>query len=162
MKRACIAFVDATRARICEYDERNAAGHEMNEIADLVNPGRRHIASMFEDETGGTRTGGGGSQSTATDDHRQHFVGERDQKFAHDVVKELERIVGERKLTQVVIVAGPKLLGDLRKCDAPLRRDGLHLDEVERDIAQLSNAQLHDHLSQLGLIPPRQRIAAAR
>jgi protein required for attachment to host cells len=162
MKRACIAFVDATRARICEYDERNAAGHEMNEIADLVNPGRRHIAEVFEDETGGNRSGGGGSQNTATDDHRQGFVGQRDQKFARDVVTELERIVGERQLTHVVIVAGPRLLGDLRKYDAPLRRAGLHLDEVERDIAQLSNAQLHDHLAQLGIIPARQRIAAAR
>jgi Protein required for attachment to host cells len=162
MKRACIAFVDATRARICEYDERNAAGHEMNEIADLVSPGRRHIGEVFEDEIGGNRTGGGGSQSTATDDHRQHFVGQRDQKFARDIVSELERIVGERQLTHVVIVAGPRLLGDLRKYDAPLRREGLQLDEVERDIAQLSNAQLHDHLAQLGLIPPRQRIAAAR
>jgi hypothetical protein len=43
-----------------------------------------------------------------------------------------------------------------------LRRDGLKLDEVDRDLAQLSNAQLHDHLAQLGIIPPRQRIAAAR
>jgi protein required for attachment to host cells len=162
MKRACIAFVDATRARICEYDERNAAGHEMSEIADLVNPGRRHINAVFEDETGGNRSGGGGSQSTATDDHRQGFVGERDQKFAREVVTELERIIGERQLTHVVIVAGPRLLGDLRKYDASLRREGLQLDEVERDIAQLSNAQLHDHLAHLGLIPPRQRVAAAR
>jgi protein required for attachment to host cells len=134
----------------------------MNEITDLVNPGRRHINAVFEDETGGNRTGGGGSQSTATDDHRQHFVGERDQKFARDIVTELERIAGDRHLTHVVIVAGPRLLGDLRKYDAPLRRDGLQLDEVERDIAQLSNAQLHDHLAQLGIIAPRQRIAAAR
>ena len=76
--------------------------------------------------------------------------------------KSIERIVGERQLTHIVIVAGPRLLGDLRKYDAPLRREGLQVDEVERDIAQLSNAQLHDHLAQLGLIPPRQRIAAAR
>jgi protein required for attachment to host cells len=162
MKRACIAFVDATRARICEYDERNAAGHEMNELADLVNPGRRHISAVFEDETAGNRSGGGGMQSTATDDHRQGFVEQRDQKFAREVIGEIERLVAEKQFTHIVIVAGPKLLGDLRKYDAPLRRDGLHLDEVDSDIAQRSNAQLHDHLAQLGIIPPRQRIAAAR
>jgi protein required for attachment to host cells len=162
MKRACIAFVDVTRARICEYDDRKAAGHEMNEIADLVNPGRRHIAEVFEDEIGGNRSGGGGTQNTATDDHRQGFVGERDQKFARDIVGELDRIVREGSFTHLVVVAGPRMIGELRRYDAVLRRDGLKLDEVDRDIAQLSNAQLHDHLAAMGIIPPRQRIAAAR
>lgn len=162
MKRACIAFVDATRARICEYDERNSPGHELNEVTDLVNPGRRHIAEVFEDETGGNRTGGGGAQSTATDDHRRNFVDERDSKFAREVVGALDKMVREQQFTQVVVVAGPRILGELRRHDAPLRREGLTLDEVERDITQLSNAQLHDHLAQLGVISPRARIAAAR
>ena len=61
-----------------------------------------------------------------------------------------------------VVVAGPRMLGELRKHDSPLRREGLQLDEIERDLAWQSNAQLHDHLAQMGVIPPRQRMAAAR
>lgn len=166
MKRACIAIVDATRARICEYDERSAAGHELNEIADLVSPGRRHVGEMFAEEVGGNRLGGGDTKAhthqQATDDHRQAYVGQRDQKFARDIVAELDRIVREGAFTHVVVVAGPRMIGDLRRYDAVLRREGLQLDEVDRDLAQLGSAQIHDHLAQLGLIPPRQRIAAAR
>lgn len=162
MKRACIAIVDVTRARICEYNERNAAGHELTEIADLVSPGRRHIGAVFEEDIAGNRTGGGSTQKTSTDDHREAFIGQRDQKFAREVVGELDRLVKEGAFTHVVIVAGPRMLGELRKHDGVLRRDGLQIDEMDRDIAQLDSARVHDYLAQAGIIPPRARIAAAR
>jgi len=165
MNRACIAIVDVTRARICEYDVRHAAGDELREIADLLNPGRRHLSEMFEESIPGERGSDLGTRTNhqrGTDDHRQQFVESRDHKFARDIVGELDRIVREGAYTNLVIVAGPRMLGELRRYDAPLRRDGLQLDEIERDLAWQSTAQLHDHLAQLGIIPRRQRIAAAR
>lgn len=165
MNRACIAIVDVTRARVCEYDVTAAAGGELREIADLVNPGRRHISDMFETDIPGERGSDLGVRSNhqqGTNDHRQQFVESRDAKFARDVVSQLERIVREGAFANLVVVAGPRMLGELRKHDGALRRNGLHLDEIERDLAWQSNAQLHDHLAQLGVIPPRQRVAAAR
>jgi protein required for attachment to host cells len=166
MKRACIAIVDVTRARICEYDERGEAGQELTEIADLISPGRRHVGELFETEIPGERGGdsGGPEHQQGTDDHRRGFVDHLDHKFAHDVVGEIDRLVKAGAFTHLIVVAGPRMLGDLRRYDAPLRREGLALviSEVERDLAGLSNAQLHDHLAQLGIIPPRQRLAAAR
>ena len=165
--RACIAIIDATRARICEYDERNTAGKELTEIHDLVNPGRRHIAEVFEDTEGGERLGGGnsagvGTHQQATDDHRQDFVNTRDDKFARDIVAEIDRIVRGGAFTQLVIVASPHMLGALRKHADPLRRDGLELREIDRDLGGMSDAQVVDHLAHAGIVAPRRRIAAAR
>jgi protein required for attachment to host cells len=165
--RACIAIIDATKARICEYDERNAAGHELTELTDLVNPGRRHVAAMFEDTEAGERQGGGnmagkGTHQQATDDHRQQFVNTRDDKFARDVVAEIDRIVRGGAFTHLVIVAAPHMLGEFRKHADVLRRDGLKLDEIDRDLGGMNDAQLHDYLAQAGIVAPRRRIAAAR
>ncbi len=165
--RACIAIIDATRARICEYDERKAAGQELTEIHDLVDPGRRHLAEVFEDTVGGERLGGGnsagkGTHQQATDDHRQQFMNSRDDKFAREVIAEVDRIVRDGAFTHVVIVAAPHMLGELRKHADVLRRDGLKLDELDRDLGGMNDTQVHDHLAQAGIVAPRRRIAAAR
>jgi protein required for attachment to host cells len=163
MKRACIAIVDVTRARICEYDERKAAGQELTEIADLVSPGRRHVGQLMKSELGGGRTGGlDGAHAQTTDDHRQGFVEKKDLLFAREIVGELDKVVRAGAFEHLVVVAGPRMLGELRKYDAPLQRDGLRIEVIERDLAWQTQAQLHDHLAQLGIIPPRQRVAAAR
>lgn len=165
MNRACIAIVDVARARICEYDVRRSPGDELTEIADLVNPGRRHIGDTFEESVPGERGSDLGVRSNhqqATNDHRTQFAESRDDKFAREVVGQLERIVREGAFGNVVIVAGPRMLGELRKHESSLRRAGLQFDEIERDLAWQSNAQLHDHLAQMGIIPKRHRMAAAR
>lgn len=62
----------------------------------------------------------------------------------------------------LVIVAAPRMLGELRTHGDVLRRDGLELDEIDRDLGGLSDAQRYDHLAQAGIVAPRRRIAAAR
>jgi protein required for attachment to host cells len=160
--RACIAIIDTTRARICEYDERNAPGEELHEVQDLLNPGRRHIGAMFEQSQSSERTGSSDSHQQATDDHRGGYVDSRDQKFARDIVEAIERIVLGGSFKHLVLVAPPHMLGELRKYDDVLRREDLKLDEVERDLGGLSNSQLHDHLAHAGILGPRKRVAAAR
>jgi len=165
MNRACIAIVDVTRARICEYDVGRSPGDELKEIADHVNPGRRHLSETFENSVPGERGSDLGVRSNhqqATNDHRTQYAESRDGRFAREVVGELERIVREGAFGHLVVVAGPRMLGELRKHDSVLRRDGLVLDEIERDLAWQSNAQLHDHLARMGVIAKRQRMAAAR
>lgn len=160
--RACIAIIDTTRARICEYDDTKAPGLELTEFLDIVNPGRRHLSAMFEDSEAGERQGGAGGHQQATDDHRQQFANSRDDKFARNVVAEVDRIVRGGAFTQVVIVAAPHILGELRKYDDCFRRDGLKLDEIDRDLVGMSDAQIHDYLAQAGIVAPRRRMAAAR
>jgi protein required for attachment to host cells len=176
MKRACIAIVDATRARVYHYEEESEPGNELREVKDLVNPGRRlKTGEMFSERPslakhGGlnrsTRARGDRSDSavpgTTYDDHRFAHLEEMDAKFAKHIVDEIDAYIREQKLPQLILVASPKMLGALRKANGVLHRDTLALEEVTRDLTNLTQAQLHDQLAGHGLIQPRQRLVMAR
>ena len=159
MKRSCIAVVDAARARLYTYQEDPA--QELREVADLVNPGRRLRASELFSDTRPGSDRGIGERGFTFDDHRDAHVDNMDLQFAREVVAEIDRIVREGAYGHVIVVASPKMLGDLRKLDGVLRRSDLVLDEIPRDLAKLTSPQLHDKLAELKLIPPRQRLTAA-
>jgi protein required for attachment to host cells len=177
MKRACIAVVDATRARVYHYEEESEPGSELREIKDLVNPGRRlKPGEMFSESRPSVATHGGlhrstrargdrsdaGVRGTTYDDHRFAHIDEMDSKFAKHIVDELDAYVREHKLPNLILIASPKMLGVLRKANGVLHRDGLALEEVTRDLTNLTGAQLHDQLAGSGLIQPRQRLVMAR
>lgn len=170
MKRACIAVVDAAHARIYTYDQTtdqtthpDRAGAEFNhrtlhEEIDLVNPGRRGHDLFSTTKPGIKRSVSGGG---TTDDHREAHLDQLqlEHKFAKQVIEEVNRLVRERGFAHVIVVATPKMLGELRSLDAALRRPELVLEYIERDLARLTSPQIHDHLAQLRLIAPRPRPA---
>src|SRR5437762_2350966 len=94
MYRACIAIVDATRARLFTFErstEPDAMREALHEHIDLVNPARRHPGELFADRRpGSNRTGG--LQSTF-DDHRRGHIDNLDAEFARTVVGELLRLL---------------------------------------------------------------------
>jgi protein required for attachment to host cells len=176
MKRACIAVVDAARARIFNYDEDASPGDELREVHDLSNAGRRLKGSeMFSEARPGLassgsqrRTGANGNRSdsgvpgSAYDDHRAAHVDELDSRFAKEVVDTIDQIVREQKLVYCVLVAPPKMLGTLRRCNGILHRADLETQEVARDLTTVTQAQLHDQLAALDILAPRQRLKIAR
>src|ERR1051325_3461223 len=101
MKRACIAVVDAVRARLYTYQDES--GQPLAEVADLVNPGRR----------------------LTLDEPRDAHVDEMDLQFAKDIVGEIDKIVRTGAYGHVIVVASPRMLGDLRKVDGVLHRPDL-------------------------------------
>jgi protein required for attachment to host cells len=157
MKRACIAVVDAARARLYTYEQdTEASANELREVIDLANGARRlRPYDLFADSGHGPGTPG-----HSFDDHRSAHVEDMDEKFAKDVVAEIDRIMREGAFEHVIVAASPNMLGDLRKCDSVLHRDGVIVDEIPSDLAKLTAPQLHDHLAQLKLLPPRQRPGA--
>ena len=167
MKRACIAIVDAARARLYTYQEDSIPGREMREIRDLSNVGRRMKAGDMFSETrpasGGLgRPGHGAVPNSGKDDHRDDHIEMMDAKFAKEIVEELDRIIRAEAYGHLVLVAAPKMLGELRKANGSLNRNGMVVEEVPRDFANLNVAQLHDHLASLDLSPSRQRRTIAR
>jgi protein required for attachment to host cells len=162
MKRACIAIVDATRARIYTYDPAESNGvhaasdRTLHEEVDLVNPGRRGHDLFSTTKPGIERIAPGGG---TTDDHREAHFDQLERNFARQIIEEVDRIAGERAFTRVVLVTPPRMLGHLRKVDAALHRAGRSLEYVERDLARLTSAQIHDHLAELRIISPRRRPA---
>ena len=167
MKRACIAIVDAARARLFTYQEDADPGQELREVRDLTNPGRRLKQSEMFSETRPAlgqsgRPGPSGEPGSAKDDHRDDHVSNMDMKFAKEVVEEVERLVRLEAYGRVILIAAPKMLGELRKANGSLKRNGMIVDEIPRDLANLTTTQLHDHLASLDMIPGRQRLKMAR
>lgn len=167
MKRACIAIVDAARARLYTYQEDATPGREMREIRDLTNAGRRMKAGDMFSETrpasGGLgRPGQSAVPNSGKDDHRDDHIEMMDSKFAKEVVEEVEKVIREEGYNYLILIAPPKMLGELRKANGLLKKNGLVVDEVPRDLANLSATQLHDHLASLDMIPGRQRLNLAR
>lgn len=160
MKRACIAIVDAARARIYTYDQTTGAGQStpagaLHEAIDLVNPGRRGHDPYSTTKPGVKRSAPG---SGTTDDHRDAHVDELDRRFARHVVSEIDRIAREQAYDRVLLVASPAMLGELRGVDRALRPE-LQVEYIARDLARLTSPQIHDHLAQLRLVAPRRPVA---
>jgi protein required for attachment to host cells len=159
MKRACIAIVDAAHARIYTYQQIEEQEPTLHEERDLVNPGRQ-AGDLYSDTKPGNRWQEGGRGST--DDHRNGNLAMRDGKFAKEVIDEVEKIVKEQGFGHVILVASPKMLGQLRQHEAALRRGDIVVDEIAQDLAWLTSPQVHDHLADMKLIDPRPRATFPR
>lgn len=167
MKRACIAIVDASRARLYAYQEDADPGRELREIRDLVSPGRRMRDSELFTESrpplapsgqmGPNRSGG-----PAKDDHRDDHRAMMDTKFARLIVEEVDKLIRAEGFGHLIMISAPKMLGELRKANGVLKRNGLVVDEIARDLTNLTGTQLHDHLASLDMLPGRQRLKMAR
>lgn len=178
MKRALIATIDASRARLFAYDEDADPAGQLRELRDLVSIDRPHHVrdAVSSTEPGrslaadGAAPGKGkgahgsttGYERSATVDHRDAKMGELDLKFAKYVVEQIEEVVNQDGYHHLILAAPPKMLGQLRKADGVLHRADLRVDDLTQELARLSVAELHDHLAAQGLIPPRRRLAAAR
>ncbi|MDX2092258.1 MAG: host attachment protein [Kofleriaceae bacterium] len=164
MKRACIAIVDGSSARIYMYTDGDGAQPSLTEYRDLANPGRRaRDEALFSTTKPGSRgQNGGAGPRGSTDDHRDAHRAVQDAEFAQYVVDQLDTIAKDEKIGHVILVASPKMLGHLRKCDAQLRKHGINVDEIERDLARLTLPQIHDHLAAMHVIEPRGRAAFER
>lgn len=160
MKRALIAIADAAHARLYTY-QHDADSQEFVEEMDLVSAGRRAKDSeLFTESSPGTR-GSVGARG-GVDDHRDAHRDEMDSKFAAQVTKEIERLAKERGLGHVICVTPPRMLGVLRPHFEQMRKHGLLVDELERDLSQMTNPQIHDHLAQAAVIEPRRRAVQPR
>lgn len=157
MYRACIALVDAARARLFTIDritEGEETREELVERADLVNPQRRRRPSeLFSD----TRPGSGrvGRLQYGLDDHRDRNIAQLDEKFARMVMANLRELIDERPTQRVIVCASPRMLGKLRASAPGILPDEMPVDELASDLVKLSAANLRAELASRGLLPPR-------
>jgi protein required for attachment to host cells len=169
MKRACIATIDAARAKLYTYQEDAQPGRELVEARDLTNPGRRlKDSEVFSESRPALKPSGlvgpDISGGPGNDDHRDDHIAMMDQKFAKEIVQELDKLARTGGYGHLILIAPPKMLGALRKANGALKRSGVVVDELPNDLSNLTTAQLHEHLASQGMIPSRQRagLSAAR
>ena len=149
MKPVCIAIVDAAHARLYSYQGDPPV---FREVKDLINPGRRG-----KDRDLFTSTQPGGRNGNVADDHRENHRSQWDLEFAKQIVEECHDLARTRGYAHVIFVSSPRMLGELRQVSAPLRRAGVMIDELSRDLAGLTSPQIHDRLADAHLIDPRAR-----
>lgn len=132
MYRACIAIVDASRARLFTFErisDSNGMRENLIEQRDLISPERRD-----------------------RDTHRDAHTEEIEKRFAHRVVDQIADVVRTPETRRLIICASPHMLGELR--DARRTQfDKLEIEEVARDLVNLSPAALREHLAAYGVLP---------
>jgi protein required for attachment to host cells len=156
MYRACIAIIDATRARFFTYDrEVGADGNrdDLFERTDLVNPARRlRPSELFSDSRpGSSRTG---HLQYAFDDHRDYHIAQLDAGFARTAMAALRELLDERVPNRVILCASPRMLGHLRIAAEGILPPGLVIEELARDLSKLSAARIREQLTAAHLLPP--------
>jgi protein required for attachment to host cells len=150
MYRACIAIVDATRARLFQFERTSTPEglhDQLTEVTDLVNPTRRLRPSELFSDSGP----GGGHSGYNFDDHREEHVTQIDAEFAGSIAVELARLV--TGVDRMIVCASPRMLGQLREVTKKLHRPGLIVDELPRDLVKLTPPQLREQLASYGLLP---------
>lgn len=154
MTRACIVTIDAARARIFLYNGQAKPGFELVEYKDMDNPGRRLRAAEMPSEP----------EPVGAQDGDRNAHGEMtDTQFTREAFEVLEVILREKQVAHLIVCAAPRMMGVVRaEGNGVLKRPELKVDEITSNLSTLTEAALHDHLAQQGLIPPRARLAMAR
>ena len=161
MKRACIAIVDGAMARLYSYELLDGEAPRLEEQKTLENAqARQKDEEAFSNTKPGSRFQEGGRGST--DDHRNAQRAQHSTLFAREIVDECARISKDLAIGHVILIASPKMLGALRQYEDQLTKVGIVIDEIQRDLTNLSGAQLHDHLASMNVIEPRERLGFAR
>jgi protein required for attachment to host cells len=157
MYRACIAVVDATRARLFTLDcliDGADTHEELVEHTEVANPQRRwHSGEPLSDALPGSSRVG--PLQYAFDDHRDHHMSQLDETFARTVMATLRELIDEHPTERVIVCASPRMLGKLRSAAPGILPRDLTFDEVPRDLVKLAPAAVRAELSSQCLLPPR-------
>jgi protein required for attachment to host cells len=149
MNDCCVVVADAARARLylLEKAEDLTAGLRLVEKADLADT--TYLARGTE--APGVRS----ERNTNRQSGPVHPYGEKrrvhrlvlEDRFAHDVAREAEKLMRGRKQGVVVLVAEPRMLGLLRE---PLRsalKEHIELKELAKDYMHLAPTDLQKRLN---------------
>jgi protein required for attachment to host cells len=153
----CIVVVDGTRARVFTLEGGAAApGPDLVEHEDLANPEHKLAG---RDKYSTTRTGSNlnpqKGPSHGYDDHRDKEEREHERRFAQEVANHAVSLAQRQHVNHLVVVAEKRMLGLLRKALVLPAKSGIEVHELAKDLTQLTPTELHAHLAEAGLVPPR-------
>lgn len=159
MAKVGIITADAARARFITAeileDSDTEGSPRMLEHATLDNPlGESRQRDEFSDRPSRKPSGAGPRGALpATDDHRERHEQEDERRFAQRIVEEAQRFVAAHHPGTLVLAAGPRLLGVLRKELGERRWQGLEVHEFADDLSSHPLPKLRDALTRRGILP---------
>ncbi len=144
MTRILVLVAESSRARVYLADTPSSP---LNELQDLVNPeGRLHEGDLVADSPGSD--GGGAGQGRHVMNSRSSAHEAAQANFARQLVDELEQKRNAQAFDQLVVVAPPAFLGELRS-SMPKALSGMVTEEVGKNLVEHSTAEVRDHLRTL-------------
>ena len=150
-------FICATSAETEDFEPTTA----LEECADLANPEALLSGqSIYSNTKSGRNRSHPGGPAHGYDDHRDRHHTEMLRRFAREIVAQAERLVKEKGLVGLILVADTRLLGFLREQFPPQLRDKITatLDEAA---TKKSVAALRKLLEQRGVLSPAPRAKAS-
>jgi protein required for attachment to host cells len=166
MTRFLVAVVDGAKARFLTLeplaDPAVESGPDLVERCELVNPAIEMAGQELWANGKTGRNRGGGSQGHNYDDHRNNHLVEFERRFAQAIGDQIEEMMAAHGLNTLILVAEPQILGLLREVlQGNAGRFGT-VHDLAKDLCWMKTRQVHDYLSQKGLLPPRQLAVAGR
>jgi protein required for attachment to host cells len=147
--RACIALVDASRARLLIWERNAGPGGLRDKLSE-----RRHLLHPAHRQRPG--------RPCALVERHDDAVAELDAELARTFAAELTVLVRSARAQRLILCASPHTLGKLRHVAHELRRS-IFVDEVPRNLVDLAPDELCDQLTSSGLLPaPSRPIPDAR
>jgi protein required for attachment to host cells len=130
MYRACIVTADTQHCRIYRFD-RNSEGDKLDEqfVEEAV------LASTHVEHHGG---------------HEDNLIAE----FARHVMARVREVTDQQHISTVFLVAGPRMLGQLRTARAGALRPDVVVTEVAHELTKLSPHDLRAQLAHHQVLPP--------
>jgi protein required for attachment to host cells len=128
---------------------------------DLLNPATEMAGQELWANTKTGRNRGVGGKGHNYDDHRGNHLAEFEKRFAQDIVQQIDTLIANLKIKSLVLVAEPQILGMLRDCLHSSNGRSVTISDLAKDLCWMKPRQLHDYLSQKGILPERQVALAA-
>ena len=157
-RNLCVVVADAVRARVFVLDGTELP--RLVEVAELTNPLARARDRELVSQVRPAAREAPFMPRGDTSDHRDVRRREADRHFAARIAEEASAVWRGYPRCEVIVAAGPAMLGLLRPALAhAVRTSGCSVRELARELTKLTPSALHDQLAAQALLPPRGRAA---
>jgi protein required for attachment to host cells len=141
MTTTWIVAADSSRARILQV----AGREQLVEVENLMNPeGRLHNREINTDAKG--RFAGPDRPGGHSSDDEERTVEHYNELFAKRVAGYLDKARNDQRYERLVLVAAPKILGQLRK-ELGKEVEKLVVDELDKDLAWLNAREIEQYFA---------------
>jgi protein required for attachment to host cells len=141
MTTTWIVAADASRARFLQVADRE----RLVEVEDFVNPeGRLHNREINSDAKGRFR--GPDRPGGHSSDDEERTVEHYSEVFAKRVADYLDKARNEHRYERLVLVAPPKLLGQIRK-ELAKEVEKLVVDELDKDLSWFNAREIERYFA---------------
>ena len=153
----CVVVANGSRARF--YSLKRPEFPELNGRPQLIDKGeifepelQERAQDLWTERTGVNR--GAGSSSHSYDDHRNQHQAEFEKRFARQVADRAVKVIRSSHADKLVLCGARRQLPLLRGIlDEKLQ--GVHIQQLAKDLLQLDSHTLYEHLHKEGFLPPR-------